>query len=187
MAPAWHKYGPYKRFKAPPQTGWSWVNQGNATATFNGGALVLEDPDLDTTNPQLRLYVRSLGAGATNVTAAFAWNGIGTDAACMGICARDIGGTDDGNFSGWGLKLTSGQPVYLHYKYYTSATVVEQPPHSTPHTLHFPHDFSGSSSCGREPTSSGGFRLMGSTGSSGTRRVLATTTRPASSVSSSTR
>ena len=125
---AWHKYGPYKRLKAPPQTGWSWVNQGNATATFNGGALVLEDPDLDTTNPQLRLYVRSLGLGMTNVTAAFAWNGIGTDNACMGICARDVGGTDDGNFSGWGLKLTSGQPIYLHYKCYTSATVVEATP-----------------------------------------------------------
>ena len=42
---AWHKYGPYKRLKAPPATGWSWFNQGNATATFTGSALVLEDPD----------------------------------------------------------------------------------------------------------------------------------------------
>ena len=56
---AWHQYGPFRRLKAPPQTGWQWVNQGNATATFNGGALVLEDPDLDADDPQLRLYVRS--------------------------------------------------------------------------------------------------------------------------------
>ena len=41
---AWHKYGPYRRLKAPPQTGWSWVNQGNATVNYVGGALVLRRP-----------------------------------------------------------------------------------------------------------------------------------------------
>lgn len=128
---AWHKYGPYRRLKAPPQTGWSWVNQGNATATFVGSALVLEDPDLDATNPQLRLYVRSLGVGATSVTAAFTYNGIGTDAPCMGICARDVGGSDDANFTAWGLRLIaspSNPMTFLHYKHYTSPTAVEATP-----------------------------------------------------------
>jgi hypothetical protein len=128
---AWHKYGPYKRLKAPPQTGWSWVNQGNATATFVGSALVLEDPDLDATNPQIRLYVRPLTVGATSLTAAFTYNGIGTDAPCMGICARDVGGSDDANFTGLGLRLAaspSNPMTFLHFKHYTSPTAVEATP-----------------------------------------------------------
>ena len=128
---AWHKYGPYRRLKAPPQTGWSWVNQGNATATFVGSALVLEDPDLDATNPQIRLYVRSLGVGATSLVAAFTYNGIGTDAPCMGICARDVGGSDDAHFSGFGLRLTaspSNPMTFLHFKHYTSPTAVQATP-----------------------------------------------------------
>ncbi len=125
---AWHKYGPYKRLKAPPQTGWSWVNQGNATVTFNGSALVLEDPDLDATNPQIRLYVRSLGVGATSVAAAFAFNGIGTDTPVMGLCARCVGGSDDGNFAGIGIRCPSTPPNYWHYKYYTSPTAIEGTP-----------------------------------------------------------
>ena len=75
---AWHKYGPYRRLKAPPQTGWSWVNQGNATATFTGSALLLEDPDMDTNTPQIRLYFRAAGNGATSLTTAFTFNGIAT-------------------------------------------------------------------------------------------------------------
>jgi hypothetical protein len=132
---SWHKYGPYKRLKAPPQTGWSWVNQGNATATFVGGALVLEDPDLDATNPQLRLYVRLLGLGVTSLTVAFTYNGIGTDAPIMGVCARCVGGTDDGNFTGWGVRLASSPPPYLHYKHYTSPTAIEAAPGVDGHQL----------------------------------------------------
>jgi hypothetical protein len=125
---AWHKYGPYRRLKAPPQTGWSWVNQGNATATFVGSVLVLEDPDLDATNPQVRLYVRSLTAGATSLVTAFAYNGIGSDVPVMGICARCVGGTDDGNFTGWGLRQAAATYTYLHLKHYTSPTAVESTP-----------------------------------------------------------
>jgi len=128
---AWHKYGPYRRLKAPPQTGWSWINQGNATATIVGSALVLEDPDLDATTPQLRLYVRPLTAGATSIAIAFTHNGIGTDVPILGICARCVGGTDDGNFSGWGLRLQaapSNPMTFLHYKHYTSPTAVESTP-----------------------------------------------------------
>ena len=85
---AWHKYGPYKRFKSPPQTGWQWVNQGNATATFNGGALVLEDPDLDSNAPELRLYVRTVFPASTSVVAAFAYNGaVSMNGPKCGICA----------------------------------------------------------------------------------------------------
>jgi len=128
---AWHQYGPYKRFKAPPQTGWSWVNQGNATAAFVGSALVLEDPDLDATTPQLRLYVRPLTVGATSLVAAFTYNGIGTDVPCMGICARDVGGSDDGNFTAFGLRLQASPSnpfTILHFKHYTSPTAVEASP-----------------------------------------------------------
>jgi hypothetical protein len=127
---AWRQYGPYRRFKAPPQTGWSWVNQGNATATFNGGALVLEDPDLDATNPQLRLYVRGLAAGATSVVAAFAYNGAASmNGPKAGFCARCVGGTDDGNFTTWGLRLwqTSSYP-FTEAIHYTSPTAVEATP-----------------------------------------------------------
>jgi len=135
---AWHKYGPYKRLKAPPQTGWSWVNQGNATATFVGGALVLEDPDLDATTPQLRLYVRSLGVGVTSVAVAFTYNGIGTDYPIMGLCSRCVGGSDDGNFTGWGLRLQpspSNPMTFLHFKHYTSPTAIESSPSTDGHQL----------------------------------------------------
>lgn len=124
----WHKYGPYRRLKAPPQTGWFWVNQGNATATFVGSALVLEDPDQDTTNPQLRLYMRNLSVGATSLITAFSYNGVSTDAPIMGVCSRCVGGGDDGNFTGWGLRLPSSPPAYLHAKHYTSPTVIEGSP-----------------------------------------------------------
>jgi len=135
---AWRKYGPYKRLKAPPQIGWSWVNQGNATATFVGSALMLEDPDADATNPQLRLYVRSLGIGATSLITAFAFNGIGSDIPGMGICARCVGGTDDGNFTAWGLRLQtspSNPMLFLAFKNYTSPTAVESTPSIDGHQL----------------------------------------------------
>ena len=127
---AWHKYGPYRRLKAPPTTGWIWVNQGNATATFTGSALLLEDPDMDATNPQLRLYVRPLAAGATVITAAFTWNGVASDTPIGGFCARCVGGvTDDGNFSTWGIRQSAGSNYpFLHAKHYTSPTVIETTP-----------------------------------------------------------
>ena len=127
---AWHQYGPYRRLKAPPQTGWTWVNQGNATVTYTGSALILEEPDLGTGNPQLRCLVRPLSvSGATTITAAFTWNGIGSDTPCMGFCARDVGGTSDGHFAGWGVRIQgSGTCWWLHYKYYSSPTAIENTP-----------------------------------------------------------
>jgi hypothetical protein len=119
---AWHKYGPFRRLKAPPQTGWSWVNQGSATATFNGGALVLEDPELDSIDPQIRLHVRSLGLGVTTVVAAFAYNGAASmNGPKCGFCSRCVGGTDDGNFSTWGFRLwqTSSYPFLDGATYYS--------------------------------------------------------------------
>jgi hypothetical protein len=127
---AWHQYGPFKRLKAPPQTGWQWVNQGNATATFVGGALLLEDPDLDATNPQLRLYVRGLAAGATSIVAAFTYNGAASmNGPKAGFCARCVGGTDDGNLTTWGIRewSTSSYP-FLEAVHYTSPTAVEATP-----------------------------------------------------------
>jgi hypothetical protein len=127
---AWRQYGPFRRLKAPPQTGWSWVNQGNATATFTGGALLLEDPDLDATNPQLRLYVRGLAAGATSVVAAFTYNGAASiSGPRAGFCARCVGGTDDGNLTTLGLRETAASAYpFLEYINYTSPTAVESTP-----------------------------------------------------------
>jgi hypothetical protein len=127
---AWHKYGPFRRLKAPPQTGWSWINQGNATATFSGGALVLEDPDLDGVSPQLRLYVRSLMAGVTSVVAAFAYHGVASmNGPKAGVCARTVGGSDDGNFTTWGVRMwqTSSYP-FLEAIHYASPTATEGTP-----------------------------------------------------------
>ena len=127
---AWHRYGPYRRLKAPPQTGWSWANQGNATATFTGSALLLEDPDMDTNTPQIRLYYRpAAGNGATSLTTAFTFNGIATSEPKMGVCMRCVGGADDGNFTCWGLRM-SGSSVYpyLNYTHYSSPTVIENDP-----------------------------------------------------------
>lgn len=128
---AWHQYGPYRRLKAPPQTGWSWVNQGNATVTYTGSTLVLEDPDLDTTTPQLRLLVRPVGV-VNGVTAAFLWNGLGSDVPCMGICARQVGGdaSYDGHFWALGIRPSSGagNQMILHDRYYTSPTVLQSTP-----------------------------------------------------------
>lgn len=129
---AWRKYYPYRRLKAPPQTGWSWVNQGNATVTYTGSALVLEDPDLDTTNPQLRLLVRPVGVG-NGVTAAFLWNGLASDTnAAMGICARQVGGdaSYDGHF--WTLGVSpstaTGGHMCLRERYYNSPTSLQSTP-----------------------------------------------------------
>lgn len=123
---AWHQYGPYRRLKAPPQTGWSWVNQGSATATFTGSALILEDPELNTTSPQVRLYMRWLNSGTTKLDMAFTYNGLATDTTFIGIAMRCIGGTDDGNFTVWGLRqaASSNYPM-LHLQNYTSATAYE--------------------------------------------------------------
>lgn len=127
---AWHKYGPFRRFKAPPQTGWQWVNQGSATVTFSGGALVLEDPVLDSVDPELRLYIRSLMPGVTSVVAAFAYNGAATmNGPRCGIVSRDVGGTDDGNFTTWGIRQwqTSTYP-FLDALHYLSPTSLEATP-----------------------------------------------------------
>ncbi len=105
---AWHKYGPFRRLKPPPETGWSWVNQGNATVTYTGGILVLEDPDLDASNPQLRLYVRPATSWPIDVTMAFTWNGIrGASDPVMGFCTRQVGGTDDGQFTIYGVRINA--------------------------------------------------------------------------------
>jgi hypothetical protein len=134
---AWHQYGPYRRLKAPPQTGWIWVNQGNATVTYTGSALVLEEPDLGTGNPQIRALVRPLSvSGATTITAAFTWNGIASDTPCMGFCARDVGGTSDGHFAGWGVRIPGNSTGWwLHYKYYSSSTAIENTPTLDAHNL----------------------------------------------------
>jgi len=127
---AWHQYGPFRRFKAPPQTGWQWINRGNATATFVGGALVLEDPELDFGSPQLRLLVRSLMPGVQNVVAAFAYNGAASmNGPKCGFVSRSVGGNDDGNFSTWGFRLwqTSTYP-FLEAVNYLSPTAVETTP-----------------------------------------------------------
>jgi len=108
---AWNRYGPYRRLKAPPQTGWNWINQGNATATFTGSILVLQDPDMDATATQLRLYIRPLAAGTTKITAAFAWNGVGTSSPIMGLCGYTVGGTDDGNIKAWGMRVTNSSSM----------------------------------------------------------------------------
>ena len=124
----WHKYGPYVRMKAPPQTGWSWVNQGNTTATFVGSTLVLEDPDLDGTAVQLRLYVRSLASGCSKVAMAFGFNGIcsGANIPIMGFCGYTPGGTDAGNLFAYGLRFTGGTAYPgLVAVDYTSTGVVE--------------------------------------------------------------
>ena len=71
--------------KSPPQTGWIWVNQGNATVTYTGSTLVLEEPDLGTGNPQIRALVRPLSVpGATTITAAFTFNGIASERPAWG-------------------------------------------------------------------------------------------------------
>jgi len=117
---AWHKYGPYRRLKAPPQTGWSWVNQGNATMNFVGGALVLEDPECDATLPQLRILVRPM-LEAKSVTMAFTFNGIGSDVPFMGFCLRQEGGSYDGYLYGYGVY--SGTSMWIaQWRRYNSPT-----------------------------------------------------------------
>jgi hypothetical protein len=117
---AWQKYGPYRRLKAPPQTGWSWVNQGNATVNYVGGALVLEDPECDATLPQLRILVRPI-LEATTVTMAFTFNGIGSDVPFMGLCLRQEGGTYDGFLYGYGVY--SGSSMWVaQWRRYNSPT-----------------------------------------------------------------
>jgi hypothetical protein len=123
---AWHQYGPYKRLKAPPQTGWSWVNQGNSTAIHTGSTLILEDPDLDAVNPQIRLYVRPIKQLPATVTMAYTCNGIGTSNAYMGFCMRESGGAQDGQFSTYGISISSSQATWMiRDNRYSSPTVQE--------------------------------------------------------------
>jgi len=120
---AWHKYGPYRRLKSPPQTGWTWINQGNATATFTSGALILEDPDLDTNTTQLRMYMRPIGAGLPRITAGFMYNGLaaGSQAPNMGICGYTTGGADAGNIKCLGIYMTgTGNEPYMCAKNWTT-------------------------------------------------------------------
>ena len=117
---AWHKYGPCNRLKPPPVTGWSWVNKGNATVTHTGNALILEDPDMDAYTTQLRLYVRPL-TGSGLVSAAFAFNGIGTNYGQGGMCYRQSGGTYDGRISAFSISHQAGQS-YIARKEFTSPT-----------------------------------------------------------------
>ena len=120
---AWHKYGPFKRLKAPPQTGWSWVNQGNATVTYSDGRLVLEDPDLDGTDPELRLYVRPAPQWPAALTMAFLFNGIGDDTPRMGFCFRQTGGgAGDGNIHTFGVYLGTSRWA-IERNVYSSPTV----------------------------------------------------------------
>jgi len=126
----WQKYGPYNRLKPPPQTGWLWYNQGNATATFTpGGVLVLEDPDLDATaTTDVRLYVRPVPALPATITMAFVINGVTTAAPWFGFCARSSGGGEDGQFTTLGLGPNMGSPAQLWQKqerYYASPTATE--------------------------------------------------------------
>ena len=47
----------------------------------------------------------------------------------MGFCARDVGGTSDGHFAGWGVRIQgSSTGWWLHYKYYSSPTTIENTP-----------------------------------------------------------
>ena len=144
----WHKYGPYKRLKAPPATGWNWFNQGNATATFMGSALVIEDPDSDSNATQIRSYVRPLAAGTTRITAAFFWNGVasGSNYPVMGICGQTVGGTDDGNLKVLGMRLqsnTSSYPNIFAYDY-TSYTGTSEQISRPPAGVYGPIVFAGS-------------------------------------------
>ena len=130
---AWHKFGPYKRLIPPPQTGWSWVNQNNATATFTpGGVLVLEDPDLDASaTTDARLYVRPVKQLPATITMAFLWNGVTTTSPVMGLCARSSGGgsgSEDGQFTTMLIGPLQGSPPQLWHKverYYASPTSTE--------------------------------------------------------------
>jgi hypothetical protein len=119
---AWHKYGPYRRLVAPPQTGWTWVNQGNATATFTGNTLILEDPDLDTNNPQLRLLVRYPSKWPVTITMAYTFNGIVSNYPYMGFCLREVGGDNDGYITTFGTEQPTDQTCQRSSRY-SSPTV----------------------------------------------------------------
>lgn len=122
---AWHKYGPCRRLKAPPQTGWTWVNQGNATATFTGSAILVEDPDLDANSPEIRMLVRPLSAGMTQFVAALSFNGISSDSPRLGFCMRN---PMDEDFTVWGLYYGTTYGSYLNYAHYSSPTTIETDP-----------------------------------------------------------
>ncbi len=124
----WHKYGPCQRLKAPPQTGWTWFNQGNAAVTYAGGVLILSDPDQDTNNPQVRGVVRPLGEGKTTLTTAFTMSGVTSAQWYGGNCIHG-GGTEADEFTLWGLKMTTSYPYpYLSFAPFTSPTVAGTAP-----------------------------------------------------------
>jgi hypothetical protein len=118
---AWHKYGPCVRMVPPPVTGWSWINQGNATATHTGSALILEDPDMDATATQLRLYVRPITKTGL-VKAAFAISGLGTNSGHFGMCYRQSGGTYDGRISCCDVNVTAGLPYMARREFINPTT-----------------------------------------------------------------
>ncbi len=119
---AWHKYGPCQRLKAPPQTGWTWFNQGNATVTYDGGVLILSDPDQDTNSPQVRGIMRPLSEGKAILTTAFVMSGISSADFFGGICIHG-GGGEANEFTLWGLKMTASAAYpALHFVPYNSPT-----------------------------------------------------------------
>jgi hypothetical protein len=125
---AWRQYGPYNRLISPPQAGWSWVNQGNATATFTNGVLILEDPDLDANATEVRLFVRPIKQLPATVTLAFAINGVVGNSASpyFAFCARSSGGTEDGQFTTLGLAPIMGNQLWQKIeRCYASPTATE--------------------------------------------------------------
>lgn len=101
---SWHQYGPYNRLVAPPKDGWQWVNQGTATVTFLNDVMIVDDPDIQTTDAYgLRLLVRPILGNPATITMGFLINGgvytSPTANVYFGLCARSSGGTDDGKFT----------------------------------------------------------------------------------------
>lgn len=133
---AWHKYGPCQRLKAPPQTGWTWFNQGNATVTYTGGAMILQDPDADTTSPQVRGLIRPLGEGKTILTTAFTTSGIVTANWYGGIIMHGGGSAEGSEFYLWGLDMQSGTSYpALQFVPFTSPTAAASAPSFDGRTL----------------------------------------------------
>lgn len=103
----------------PPSTGWSWVNQGNATLTdqiSSGAGLYLEDTDHASSN--LRLQTRSAPSAPYTVDFGFYYQFI------HGDCAPFVGfrNSSSGRLAIFTLRSTATQ-AEIRIQHWTSATV----------------------------------------------------------------
>lgn len=100
---AWQAWGPLRQLVIPPETGWSWLNQGGASIDTTGGAHVLTSP----ASARIRYRVRAAPATPYVITALLVASHLNTSFQLYGAGFRDSA-TDRIQFVAWHTRMSGG-------------------------------------------------------------------------------